>query len=186
MFGLFLGVATSAIVGAYKSVATTDTSVESVRPYLERVLPVLFPDARGLPEIQQAERQTVHGYNLRLSVQWQRGPDLTVVVWIRSPNEPPRITAVAPGKTPRRLMGGYNWGAGRALDPDEITVIEAALRAQRGFGGHIAEVLAVRTQVVAGQNRHIVFADKEGAVWAAVIFTNLADEKKVTYCQKAE
>jgi hypothetical protein len=46
----------------------SDACVESGRPYLERVLPVLFPDALGLPAIRRAERQTAHGYNLRLFV----------------------------------------------------------------------------------------------------------------------
>jgi hypothetical protein len=59
------------------------------------------------------------------------------------------------------LINSYRWVDAAALNSEWIYDFEATLREQVGFTGRIARVLAVRTQIDAGQNRHLIFVDDE-------------------------
>jgi hypothetical protein len=71
-----------------------------------------------------------------------------------------------------------------SLSEAEVKAIGTALAGKDGFGGVIAKVLALRLQVVSGTNRHVIFTDPQGGLFAAVLYTNARQEVKVTYYAK--
>jgi hypothetical protein len=172
--------------GGYEPLSASDESLHPVRTYLQRAIPSLFPDVRRSPEVLSAERRRAQGLQLRISIRIRGAFNLRAVVQMNSATAEPRITSIERlGFRPVR-MDGYRWGDAATLSTEWIRDFEAALREHVGFSGKIAHILAFRTQIEAGQNRHLIFNDGDGQLWAAVVHANVAGDRKVTYCARVE
>jgi hypothetical protein len=66
MLSLFLFSVSSALVLA--PISPTDPSVTIVKPYLDKTIPLLFPDAHSLPEIVAASKEGTTSYILNLTI----------------------------------------------------------------------------------------------------------------------
>jgi hypothetical protein len=187
MLGLFLAGSLCADPdGGYKPIGVNDAAVTPARTYLNRVLPILFPDGKGSPTIETAEEQVVNGYNLRLGVTIGRTIAFTIVVHIRFEAEPPKILSIV-GKEAGAPLSGWQWHDVSEVTPSKLKEISTILHDKGSFTGEVGEVIAIRTQVVSGENWHIIFRDKASGLWAAVLYFPLGRaERKVSYLQKAE
>jgi hypothetical protein len=171
--------------GSYRVIAVTSDQVVGQLPFLTRVTPLLFPDAKGEPVVDAAEIQVVSGYNLRLQLSIPRGISTTIVLWVRGTVT--KITRVGPGRNTEVIPNGYQWALASATTAAGLSEISIALRDQKGFTGTIAEILATRTQVVSGQNLHIIFRDETDTLYSAVIYTPpTSTRKQVTFFEKVE
>jgi hypothetical protein len=176
---MFLFVCAGLATGHFTAVSLSDPSVEYVKDYVNTKLPLLFPDARGTPEIAAAERQTAAGYNLKLLIKIPRGLSFTVTLWVNAQRRI-RVTAIAAAPPRKNLAGGYRWHPISSLTANDLKSLETLLAEQSSFMGKIAGVLAVRTQIVAGTNRHVIFTDEEGTLYSAVVHTNVKQKKTIS------
>jgi hypothetical protein len=80
--------------------------------------------------------------------------------------------------------GGYHWQNPTTLTQAELTSLKTLLAEQDGFTGSIAKILAFRVQLVSGTNRHFIFKDEVGELYAAVLYKNARLEEKITYYVK--
>jgi hypothetical protein len=172
-------------LGQYTSVDVSDPAVEHVKGFVSTKLPLLFPDAREAPTIVSAERKTVAGYNLRLTLQFRRSLSLKVTLWVNVRREI-QLTSLSPVETGRNLAGGWRWEAPDSLTDDDKRDLQALIAEQNGFGGEIAKVFAVRYQTVAGRNQHVIFSDSDGVLHSVVVYTNLRQERSVTAFQTVD
>jgi hypothetical protein len=134
-------------------------------------LPLLFPDASGTPEITAAERQTVAGYNVRLDLTLSADLKFSVTLWV-DVQQQIHLTAIAPPEDSVAIPGGWRWQDPKSLTDEDTSAIKALLAKHNGFDGAIADVLAVRTQVVSGKKEHVIFTRSDGSVNAVVTTTN--------------
>jgi hypothetical protein len=168
----------SCTLGGYTRIQLTDEHLTPVVSYLNRVIPLMFPEAEGPPTIQRAEIQIVAGYNLRLRITIARHLVVTVVVWV-NPRQIVKLTSIQPDDEPQ-LAGGWRWHDLNNLDQAAVDSVVAEIR-PRGFTGTVSKVLALRTQVVAGLNTHLIFLDQDGGLHAAVVYQNPQQVKEVTF-----
>jgi hypothetical protein len=187
MLALFLTLSLSADpIPGYKTISVNDAAVTPARTYLNRVLPVLFPDGKATPTIETAELQVVNGYNLRLGVAIGRTIAFTTVLAIRSEADSPKLVSIV-GKPAPDALASWQWHDVSEVTATKLKEIATVLHDKGGFTGEIAEVIAIRTQVVSGENWHVIFHDKAGTLWAAVLyFAPGKGERKVSYLHKAE
>jgi hypothetical protein len=177
---MFLLLTTAALsAGHYTPVSVSDPAVEYVKDFITTKLPLLFPDAKGTPEIESAERQTVAGYNLKLLVNIPRSLSLTVTLWVNVQQQI-SLVSLSDAAEGRRFAGGWRWQNLDSLTDDDKRSLKALIAEQKGFGGEIATIFAVRSQTVAGRNQHVIFGDAEGNLHSVVVYTNIQQERSVT------
>jgi hypothetical protein len=186
MLVLLFGASLSAEDGGYKPIAVDDPLVAPAQAYLNRVVPNLFPDGKGPGSIDSAEIQIVHGYNLRLNVSVPRTIAFTTVLSFSSKTDPPKLVSIV-GKQVAVVPSGWQWHDLSEVTTEKLNAIMTTLRDKGGFTGEVAELIAVRSQVVAGENLHVIFHDNAAVVWAAILYFPPGNsEGKVSYLHKAE
>jgi hypothetical protein len=168
----------SCTVGSYTRIKLTDEHLTSVLPYLDRVIPLMFPEAQGPPTIQRAEMQIVAGYNLRLHITIGRRTAAVVVIYV-NPRQVAKLTSIQPDPD-TVLPGGWHWHDVTNLDQDAVDGVVREI-GPYGFTGTLSKVLAFRTQVVAGLNTHIIFTDQDGNLHAALVYQNPRQQKEVVF-----
>jgi hypothetical protein len=183
VFSIFLLLPVAGLcLGHSSSVSVSDPSVEYVKDFVISKLPLLFPDAKGTPEIESAERQTVAGYNFKLAVKIPRSLSLIVTLWVNIDQQISPIS-ISQAENGRALAGGWRWQSFDSLTEDDKRALKALIVAQKGFRGEVATIFAVRFQTVTGRNQHVIFSDGEGNLHSVVVCTNLEQEQKVTVFQ---
>jgi hypothetical protein len=186
MIAFLVTVSLAADDGGYKPIAVTDPLVAPAQAYLNRVFPNLFPDAKGGPTIESAEVQVVHGSNLRLNVSAQRLIALTTVLYLKSDADPPKIVSIV-GRQVATVPSGWQWQDVASVSAERLKEIKTVLSGNGGFTGEVLEFIAIRSQIVAGQNWHVIFRDTAEVLWAAVVYFPLANGAgKVSYLHKAQ
>jgi hypothetical protein len=170
----------SCTFGGYARVRLTDAHVSYVTPYVNRAIPLLFPESTSAPIIQRAEIQVVAGYNLRLEILVARSLLASVVLYV-NPQQVITVASIAPVNS-TLFVGGWRW---RDVDQDLVNGVIADIRPS-GFTGTVSKVLALRTQVVAGLNIHLIFTDQEGGLHSALVYQNPQQVREVTFYRTIE
>jgi hypothetical protein len=170
--------------GVATPVTPTDPSVQKVQPYLDQVLPLLFFDARGPPEVTAAEKEGSTSYTLNLTISMPRRVELTALVTVSEAGTAHLDAIGAP--PPVALMGGYQWRDPASVTDDNLKLLKSLLAEKPEFGGVISKILAYRTQIVSGTNHHYIFSDPDGRLYAALVYINVKLETKLSKFAKAE
>jgi hypothetical protein len=181
---MFIALLSLAATSGYKSLLVSDASILPVCNFLQRAVSILFPDVREAPEFLSAERFLGAKGRFRFSIRIRRVFCLIIVVKLRSAARSPIIVSIQHLGFKPTLINSYRWCDAAALSSEWIYEFEAALREQVGFTGQIAHILAVRKQIDAGQNQHLIFLDDDEQLWAAIVHANVAGDRRVMYCER--
>jgi hypothetical protein len=170
--------------GVASPVTPTDPSVQKVRPYLDQVLPLLFFDAHGPPEVTAADKEGLTSYALNLSITMPHHVQFTALVTVSQQGKAHLEALAAP--PPSEVPGGYVWHDPASVTEEDLKLLKSLLTGKPEFGGVISKILAYRTQVVSGANHHYIFSDPDGGLYAALVYINIRLEKKLSNFAKAE
>jgi hypothetical protein len=172
-------------LGHYTTVDVSDPAVKHVENFVTTKLPLLFPEGVETAEILSAERQTVAGYNLKLTVQLRQNIQVTVTLWVNV-HQQIQLTSFGPVQSGRKLAGGWRWEPVDSFTEEDKKSLKTLIAEQNGFGGDISSIFAVRYQTVAGRNQHVIFSDTDGALHSVVVYTNIEQETSVTFFRTVE
>ena len=169
MFAILIALSIS-ISGGWQTIPVDSEQVKRVIPYLDRNLPLLFPEIKqGKYTIASAELQIVEGINLQLIIKDQGSPLLFQLSLYVDLKNKTTITEITRPLGSRPTVGGFNWqSTARFSQNDYLRLIRTIQRKVNLLISKKGTVLVYRIQVVNGMNIHVIIKDSNQNVFSVI------------------
>lgn len=157
---------TSQIEGGWESISVHSKEVNSVRSYLQKNIPILFPELENYEYlIESAKLQIVAGMNLQLNIQIMKPQFSFIITLYINPQKQITILDISPVNTARPILGEYVW--------HKVTneINENLLKFVQG------KIIVYRTKIERGVKIHVIFRDENQDIYSAVFARNHKTQK---------
>ena len=148
------------IPGGWKSIPIDSEQVQLIRPYLDRNLPLLFPEiGQNGYEITFAKLQIVNGMFIQLTINTTTISSFELTLFVDQQNKITISEIERPSKT-RPIMGGFKWVSPMLFSANGVSRLARTIQKKMNLlVSKRGTVLVYRKQVVNGIKEHIFFRD---------------------------
>lgn len=171
--------------GGWKSIPIDSEQVTLIRPYLDRNLPLLFPEIgqKGY-EITFAKLQIVNGMFIQLTINTSTILCFDLTLFVDQQNKI-TISEIQPLSKAKPIMGGFKWVSSMLFSSNDLYRLAKTIQKKMNLlVSKSGTVLVYRKQVVNGIKEHVIFMDSNHNIFSAIIIRKpycLTDELVSAY-----
>ncbi|KAK8896153.1 hypothetical protein M9Y10_014047 [Tritrichomonas musculus] len=181
-----LSISVDPIPGGWETISIDSEQIKTIKPYLDRNLPHLFPEieTNGY-KIILAQMQVVNGMNLELIIMSNTGSFMFELLLFVDHDNKITITGIKRPLGVRPTFGGFNWqNPARFSNNDYLRLVRTIQKKVNLLVSKKGTVLVYRTQVVHGMRTHVIIKDSNQNVFSVITskaFSPVSDDLVSVY-----
>lgn len=165
-----LCVSANPIEGGWETIPVNSEQVKTVKPYLDRNLPHLFPEiTEGHYKIASAKLQIVNGMNLKLIIKQKLTPlKFEISLYVDHENKI-TLNDITHFLGTRPTIGGFNWEDPTSIKQEDLDNLIVTIQKKVNLLVKTpGKVIVYRKQVVNGLKKHVIFRDANQNIFSVL------------------